>query len=133
MTRFLFYVAAVIGAALAIAGCGGDDGDETTAPAAPPPVETTALTKEELLAQGDAICGEVNAAVGALTAAGGGDETAETAELYTGMVERLNDLGAPSDDAAGYSDFSAAAEELAQAHNDVELAADRGVAGEVEL
>ncbi|HEX2096575.1 MAG TPA: hypothetical protein VHF50_04335 [Solirubrobacterales bacterium] len=126
MTRPLLYALTVMGAALAIGGCGGDDGDETTAPVAPPPVETTALTKEELLAQGDAICAEVNAAVGALASTEAGGEAVESAELYSGMVERLQDLGAPSDDAAGYSEFSAAAEELAQAQGDVELAADRG-------
>jgi len=51
--------------ALAIAGCGGGGGDESTAAA---PVETTeaaVLSKEELVAQGNAICAEVNAAVGA--------------------------------------------------------------------
>jgi hypothetical protein len=126
MKRFLLYAAAVLGAALAIAGCGGDDGDETTAPAAPPPIETTALTRDELLAQGDAICGEVNAAVGALASSETGGEAAEAAELYGSMAERLIDLGAPSDDAAGYSEVSAATEELAQAESDVELAADRG-------
>lgn len=126
MKKLRFYLAAALGTALMIAGCGGDDGDEATAPATPPPVETTALTKEELIAQGDAVCAEVNAAVGALASTGAGGETGEAAELYSGMVERLKDLGAPSDDSAGHSDFIAAAEGLAQAESDVELAADRG-------
>lgn len=126
MKRSLLYATAVLGAAIGIAGCGGDDGEETAAPATPPPAETTALTKEELLAQGDAICAEVNAAVGALASSDAGEDSAEVAELYTGMVERLNDLGAPSDDPAGYSELSAAAEELAQVEGDVEQAAERG-------
>ncbi|HEX5762822.1 MAG TPA: hypothetical protein VFY04_06845 [Solirubrobacterales bacterium] len=117
---------AVLGAALAIAGCGGGDDDETPAPAAPPPAETTALTKEELLAQGDAICAEVNAAAGALASSESAGGPADTAELYTGMVQRLHGLDAPSDDSTGYSDFSAAAEELGQAEGNLELAAQRG-------
>jgi hypothetical protein len=115
-----------LAAALLLAGCGGDDGDETTAPVAPAPVETTSLTKEELLAQGDAICAEVNAAVGALSATEVEGQAVEVAELYGGMAERLQDLGAPSDDAAGYSEFATATEGLGQAESDVELAAERG-------
>ncbi|HEX9968179.1 MAG TPA: hypothetical protein VGB06_09540 [Solirubrobacterales bacterium] len=127
MTRRLLFLVAAVGAALAIAGCGGgDDGDETTAPAPSPPVETTALSKEELLAQGDAICAEVNAAVGALASSEAGGESAEAAELYGGMAERLKDLGAPSDDPTGYSEVMTAVEALSQAESDVALAAERG-------
>lgn len=126
MTRLSLHLVAMLAAALLVAGCGGGDDDETATPAAPAPVETTALTKDELLAQGDAICAEVNAAVGALASSESADGPANAAELYTGMVERLHDLGAPSDDAAGYSDLSAAAEELAQAQSDLELAVERG-------
>lgn len=130
----LLRLALPLAVALLLAGCGGGDDDETTAPAAPPPVEPTALTKEELLAQGDAICAEVNAAVGALAnqesaasaPVAASLHASQEAELYGGMVERLQDLGAPSDDAAGYSEFATAAEGLGQAERDVELAADRG-------
>jgi hypothetical protein len=38
---------------------------------------------------------------------------------------RLKDLGAPSDDSAGYSEFIAAAEELAQTEDNVKLPAGR--------
>jgi hypothetical protein len=114
--------------ALAIAGCGGGGDDDTTAAA---PVETTeaaSLIKEELLAQGDAICAEVNAAVGTIgsTSADAGGQTAQVADLYGGMVERLKDLGAPSDDSTGYPEFIAAAEALAQTQSDLRLAAERG-------
>ncbi len=114
--------------ALAIAGCGGGGGDDSTAAA---PVEiteaTTALTKEELIAQGDAICAEVNAAVGTVgsTSAGVDGQAGQVADLYNGMVERLEGLGAPSDDSAGYPEFIAAAEQLAQTESNVGLAAER--------
>lgn len=113
--------------AMALAGCGG--GDDETTESAPTGISEApaALSKEELLAQGDAICAEVNAAVGTVgstsTEAG---QSNQVAELYTGMVERLKGLGAPSDDSAGYEEFIGAAEGLGQAESDVALAAERG-------
>jgi hypothetical protein len=114
-------------AALAISGCGGGDDDSTdstqaTAEAAP------ALSKAELISQGDAICAEVNAAIGAaemVAAEGESSELgSEVAGLYIGMVESINRLGAP-DDEAGYPEFSAAAEELAKVQGEAKLAAER--------
>lgn len=126
MRRLSFYSGALALVALAMAGCGGDDGDETTAPVAAPVETTAALTKEELVAQGDAICAEVNAAVGTLAASDAASGATQAADLYSGMVERLVDLGAPSDDTGGYPEFVAAAEGLAQAESDVQLATERG-------
>jgi hypothetical protein len=125
-SRRLLAISAVL-LALAIAGCGG--GDDEGSPAAAP-VETTeaaTLSREELLAQGDAICAEVNAAVGTVgsTSAAAG-QAEQVAGLYGGMVERLQGLGAPSDDSAGYTEFIAAAEALTQAQDNVKLAAERG-------
>jgi hypothetical protein len=111
--------------ALAIAGCGGG-GDETTATtataAAPAP-----LSKADLIAQGDAICGEVNAAVGALgsSESEASEQTTQAADLYIGMVERIKDLG-PPDDEAGYNDVIAAADGLSQVEGELKLAAERG-------
>jgi hypothetical protein len=114
--------------AVILAGCGGGGDDDSTAAA---PVETTevpsALSKEELISQGDAICAEVNAAVGTVgsTSSGAEGQASQVASLYGGMVERLESLGAPSDDSAGYSEFIASAQALAQAEDDVELASER--------
>ncbi len=113
--------------AVPTAGCGGG-GDDSTAVA---PVETTeattALSKEELIAQGDAICAEVNAAVGTVgsTSSAASGQAAQVAGLYGGMVDRLTGLGAPSDDSAGYADLVASAEALAQAEDNVKLASER--------
>ena len=85
------------------------------------------LSKAELIAQGDAICAEVNAAVGTLGAseAEAADQVSQTADLYGGMVERLKALGTP-DDTEGYEEFADAADELAQAKSDAELASAAG-------
>jgi hypothetical protein len=113
-------------AALAFAGCGGGS-DSTTTATPPTEATTTALTKAELVQQGDAICAEVNAAVGTIgsSSAETGSPAAQVADLYSGMVASLKNLG-PSAEADGYAEFSAAADELSAAEGEVKLAAERG-------
>jgi hypothetical protein len=111
-------------AALAVAGCGGG-GDSTESTAAT--TETApALSKAELIAQGDAICAEVNAAVGAFSVseAEAPEQTTQVTDLYIGMVDSIKRLGAPEDD-AGYAEFIAAAEELSKIESEAKLAAER--------
>src|SRR6478735_7990311 len=90
-------IAAVL-AALTLAGCGGGGGsttaaEQTTTESKPTP------TKSQLITQGDGICAEVNAAVGSVGASESGvpNEIAQVSTLYSGMVERLKDLGAPKE------------------------------------
>jgi hypothetical protein len=80
-----------------------------------------------LIEQGDAICAEVNAAVGTVGASSAetSSPAAQAADLYSGMVASLKNLGAPQE-AAGYSEFTAAADELATAEGEVKLASERG-------
>lgn len=113
--------------ALLIAGCGGgggSDSSETTATttAAPP-----ALSKAELIEQGDAICAEVNAAAGSVGSSSteNSSPASQAADLYSGMVASLNNLGTPQE-TDGYAEFSSAAEELAKAEDEVKLASERG-------
>jgi hypothetical protein len=111
-------------AVFVLAGCGGggDDSTESTATT----VETTALTKDELISQGDAICGEVNAAIGSLAASESeaANQTVKTAELYIGMVESIKRLGEP-EEAEGHAEFIAAAEELSEVEAEAKLASER--------
>jgi hypothetical protein len=123
----LFILGALI--ALVIAGCGGG-GDETETTTTPTVEEPVALTKDELIDEGDGICAEVNAAVGALAASettegSSAEETEKIANLYTGMVERLQDLGAPEGDDGSYAKVMEAAEELAKVEGEAKLAAER--------
>jgi hypothetical protein len=109
------------------AGCGGGDESESTTAAAPVTTVPPALSKEELISQGDAICAEVNAAVGTVSSssADSTSQVSQEAGLYGGMVERLKDLGTPTE-SEGYDEFIAAADGLAQAESDAELASERG-------
>jgi hypothetical protein len=87
---------------------------------------TTALTKAELIEQGDAICAEVNAAVGTVGASSAetGSLAAQAADLYSGMIDSLKNLGAPQE-SDGYAEFSAAADELGKVEDEVKLASAR--------
>lgn len=113
--------------ALGIAGCGGGGDSGSTTAATTETTAPPALSKEELIAQGDAICAEVNAAVGTVSASSteGSSQIAQEANLYSGMVERIKDLGTP-EDSSGYAEFIAAADELSQAESDAQLASERG-------
>lgn len=119
-------------AALAIAGCGGG-GDSTATTAATTEATTTALTKAELIEQGDAICAEVNAAVGTVGASSAetGSPQAQVADLYSGMVASLKNLGTPAE-ATGYAEFSSAGDELSTAEGEVKLASERADAPGLE-
>lgn len=115
-------------AALLVAGCGGGGGDETETTATTTE-EPQKLSKAELIEQGDDICAEVNAAVGALSSeveASSIPETSEkTSNLYIGMVERLQELGAPEGAESSFTSFMEAAEELAKVEGEVKLATER--------
>jgi len=125
MTPRPFLISLAVLLALALAGCGGGGDDDTTASAPVTTEEASSLTKEELIAQGDGICAEVNAAVGSAQSGESDEQISQVADLYSGMVERLKGLGAP-DDSGGYSEFIDAAEGLDQAQSDLALAAARG-------
>jgi len=124
-TILLLLVALV---ALLSAGCGG--GDETTdSVPATTTEEPEKLSKAELIEQGDDVCAETNAAVGALSSeieASSLPETAEkTSNLYIGMVERLQELGAPEGAESAFTSFMEAAEQFAKVEGEVKLAIER--------
>jgi len=127
MSRLGLPAVVVAVSAILVAGCGGGSSDESTAAAPVETTETTGLDKAELITQGDAICAEVNAAIGSAgsTSSEAGEAVVQVAGLYAGMVERLKELGPPSDESVGYSEFISSAEALAQAEDNVKLAYER--------
>jgi hypothetical protein len=115
-------------AGLVLAGCGGGGGGTTDTTAAKPPEEApAALSKTELIEQGDAICAEVNSAVGSVgtSAADSSTSAEQVATLYSNMVTSLEGLGAPKEKSTEYDEFTAAANELAKAESEVKLASER--------
>jgi hypothetical protein len=114
-------------AALLVAGCGGGGSSDSSESTATTVAAPKALSKAELIEQGDAICAEVNAAVGSVgsSTTENSSPAGQAADLYSGMVASLNNLGTPQE-TDGYAEFSSAAEELAKAEDEVKLASERG-------
>lgn len=127
-SKLLTIALALTALAALIAGCGGGGGGSTeTTAATTEKIETTpTLTKQELIAQGDAICAEVNTAVGSVgtSAASTESQITQVSNLYIGMVESIKRLGTPTE-SAGYPEFIEAAEELAKIEGEAKLAAER--------
>lgn len=117
---------AALALALLASGCGGGGSSSTTAAKQPKPEARFKLTKGQFISQGDAICAEVNTAIGSLgeSAATSSSQATQVANLYVGMVQSLQRLGQPRE-MDGYSDFMGAAEELAKSEGEVKSAAER--------
>ena len=59
---------------------------------------TAAISKAEYITQGDAICAEVNAAVGSIgssASSSSSSQVGQVAEIYTGMASSLKGLESP--------------------------------------
>jgi hypothetical protein len=109
-----------------VSGCGGGGGSESsTTTAKKKPEAPAALSKADFIRQGDAICAEVNTAIGSVeeSASETTSQTTQIANLYTGMVQGLQGLGQPAEK-AGYSEFMGAAEVLAMVESNLKKAAD---------
>lgn len=127
--KTIFLLILALAALLLVAGCGGGGG-ETESTTTPTIEEPAALSKDELISRGDGICAEVNAAVGTLANAESEESSAtgdseKIANLYLGMVERLQELGTPEGGSGDYAKFMEAAEELAKVEGELKLAAER--------
>lgn len=95
-----FFPVLIVSAVLAgsLAACGGSSDEPAPAPAAAP--EPAAMTKADLISQGDSICAEVNAAIGSIaesTTTAESDKASQVSELYGGLADRLEKLGTPDD------------------------------------
>jgi hypothetical protein len=122
----LLLIPALLALALAVAGCGGGGGTTEATETEEKAEAKTSLTKAEFIRQGNDLCGEVNSAVGsaANSASETQSQTTQIANLYTGMIESLQELGRPRE-AEGYGEFMEAGEELAKVEGELKLAAER--------
>ncbi|MCW2980096.1 MAG: hypothetical protein JWO14_1823 [Solirubrobacterales bacterium] len=121
--HFLLAPLALFIVALVVAGCGGGGSSSTTTTTAKKKTTAPKLSKAGFISQGDAICAEVNTAVGSTeeSAAEASVQTTQVANLYTGMVESIQRLGQPGEK-DGYSEFMGAAEKLAMVEGDLKKA-----------
>jgi hypothetical protein len=125
--KFLFLaLPALLALVLVASGCGGGGSSSDTTAKKPPKEEAAKLTKGQFISQGNAICAEVNTAVGSVQASASeaSSQATQVANLYVGMVQSLQRLGQPSE-IDGYSDFMGAAERLAMTENEVKAAGDK--------
>jgi hypothetical protein len=115
MKRALCLIAAV--PLVAFGGCGDDDDSASETPVLTPTVsEPAPLSRENFITAADGICAEVNAALGTLASSDTDTSTVseQRADLYEGMMERIEGLGTPTDD-AGITDFLDAGNALVDA------------------
>lgn len=128
VTRLVRFPALIaLFALLTLVGCGGgDDSEEQPEITA---AETTAsapsLSREEIIAQGDAICAEVNAAVSGVmsTDAAPATQLSQRTDLYTSMIEQLRGLDSEDPD---LTNVFSAGRDLVQAAAEAESAATAG-------
>jgi hypothetical protein len=112
--------------AAALVACGGDD-DAPIVPVQTTTSDVTALDEEEFVDQADAICAEAYAAIAAVSA-----EESDTAsqvssqrDLYESLLDQLEGLGPPPEDAGAFDDFTQALQRVVDALDKQELAAER--------
>lgn len=111
---------AVVALGMGVVACGGSDEEEAPAPVtATTTEEAVALTSDDLITQGDAICAEANSALGSIEASTADDTTKanQVSDIYDGIAQQLGELGTPTDGEPP-SDVIAAAQELADGTGD---------------
>jgi hypothetical protein len=101
ISRLLGTTLVVAALGFGISACGGGDDEETPAPTATTTTteETVALTKDDLISQGDDVCAEANAALGSIASSTADDTTksSQVSDIYDGIAQQLGDLGTPTD------------------------------------
>ena len=94
--RRVFVPVAAVGAALALAACGGDSSPET--PIVVPTSTQPSQGKTDFVAQADSICAEANSSIEQFAASGQGlTEADQIAQLRQGVVDQIKQLNPPSD------------------------------------
>ena len=90
----------------------------------PPPHQ---LSKADFITNADTACEEVNTAISQFAASGQGlTEADQIADLRSGLVDQLKELGPPEEDRATLDEFTTALQAQVQAGQKIALASDRG-------
>ena len=114
---------AAVGAALALAACGGDSSPET--PIVVPTETQQAQGKTEFIAQADSVCAEANSSIDQFAASGQGlTEADQIAQLRQGVVDQIKQLNPPSDPTL--DQFLSAVSDQVAAGKKIGLALQRG-------
>ncbi len=115
-------------AGIVLSACGGDSSPEVSINI--PTTGTTAsssLSKEDFITDADTACEEVNTAISQFAASGQGlTEADQIADLRSGLVDQLTELGPPEEDRATFDEFNTALDAQAQAGQKIALASERG-------
>jgi hypothetical protein len=122
------WIAALFVVLMLASGCGGEDTSSTASKDS----SEGALTKAELIEQGDAICAKVFAVTESLNPEGTTKEAVRHAKLKSGMIKDLLDLGAPKETEYQYAEYLNAAHALALAEAEVQRIAKSGDASGLE-
>ena len=121
--RRVFVPVAAVGAALALAACGGDSSPET--PIAIPTETQASQGKTEFIAQADSVCAEANSSIEQFAASGQGlTEADQIAQLRQGVVDQIKQLNPPSDPTL--DQFLKAVSDQVSAGQKIGLAVQRG-------
>jgi hypothetical protein len=124
--RLTLVPALVLGAGIVLSACGGDSSPEVSINV---PTETTAssLSKADFITSADTACEEVNTAISQFAASGQGlTEADQIADLRSGLVDQLKELGPPEEDRATLDEFTTALQAQVQAGQKISLANERG-------
>jgi hypothetical protein len=129
--EFLLLAGAFAAAGLLAAGCGGDDSPPiTTVEGATGDQGPTALKKPALIAQGDGVCAEANAALSALDAGTAGSDpklqATQELQITRSQLESLQSLTPPDQDRSALDRFLGALQDQVDALGSKKAAVDEG-------
>jgi hypothetical protein len=125
---FLLLAGALVALALLAAGCGGDD---DPAPIEPVPGAGGSdgprpLDKDAFIAQGDAICGEANAALAALEAGDAGLQATQELQITRSELDSLQALSPPEAGRSALGRFLTALQDQVDALSQKQTAIEQG-------
>jgi hypothetical protein len=117
----------VVGAGIVLSACGGDSSPEVSINIPTTGTTASSLSKEDFITDADTACEEVNTAISQFAASGQGlTEADQIADLRSGLVDQLKELGPPEEDRATLDQFTTALQAQVQAGQKIALANERG-------